>query len=308
MLPEPPSPFQVGLAAGDSSLGPSFLLHKQEEGEPDSMVGCADHGMASGHPSKDVHYPGQEGNSEPHTRGAMGRPHRRTHGPQVTMATESSGASNPKPQTPDPNLMAPSPAPLYPNPMSQVEILRIGPEMLPVYSQVSIAFEVRSELRVEVVECGLGGLRMTEEPVTPYVKGYDLGEYHPAAWPKHWPIANWCFLLARAGGVPVGGATVAIDSPGLHMTERYPDSANLWDLRVAPDWRGKRVGSRLVLEAEAFALEHGFRKMHVETQNVNVNACRFYRSQGFRLFAMDTRAYAADLPNESMLLWGKDLG
>jgi len=46
--------------------------------------------------------------------------------------------------------------------------------------------------------------------------------------------------------------------------------------------------------------------MNVETQNVNVPACRFYVSQGCYLGAIRRFAYA-ELPDEVQLLWYRDL-
>ena len=43
----------------------------------------------------------------------------------------------------------------------------------------------------------------------------------------------------------------------------------------------------------------------VETQNVNVRACRFYARQGFALGAVNRDAYP-DLPDEVLLLWYKE--
>ncbi len=63
----------------------------------------------------------------------------------------------------------------------------------------------------------------------------------------------------------------------------------------------------LVDRATEFALQHGYHRMHVETQNVNVPACRFYRAMGFELFVVNARAYD-DLPHEAMLIWGKVIG
>jgi hypothetical protein len=47
--------------------------------------------------------------------------------------------------------------------------------------------------------------------------------------------------------------------------------------------------------------------MKVETQNINVPACRFYAKQGFALGAAHHFVYPA-LPEEVQLLWYKDLG
>jgi len=54
------------------------------------------------------------------------------------------------------------------------------------------------------------------------------------------------------------------------------------------------------------ARERGARRLRVETQDVNVPACRLYHAQGFRLERATPGAYA-ELPNEVQLLWHKPL-
>jgi hypothetical protein len=46
--------------------------------------------------------------------------------------------------------------------------------------------------------------------------------------------------------------------------------------------------------------------MTIETQNINVVACRFYARQGCALRTVNHMAYA-EFPNEVQLLWYKDL-
>ena len=82
--------------------------------------------------------------------------------------------------------------------------------------------------------------------------------------------------------------------------------AVLWDIRVSPEARGRGVGSALFAAAEAWAKARGCRELKVETQNVNVPACRFYMRQGCVLGAVNRRAYPG-LPAEIQLLWYKDL-
>jgi hypothetical protein len=48
------------------------------------------------------------------------------------------------------------------------------------------------------------------------------------------------------------------------------------------------------------------RQLKVETQNINVPACRFYARQGCVLGVIDRFAYPT-LPDEVQLLWYKDL-
>jgi len=46
--------------------------------------------------------------------------------------------------------------------------------------------------------------------------------------------------------------------------------------------------------------------MKVETQNINVPACSFYRRMGCTLGSIDRFAYA-ELPDEAQLIWLKEL-
>jgi GNAT superfamily N-acetyltransferase len=113
-------------------------------------------------------------------------------------------------------------------------------------------------------------------------------------------------LVGRVDGKPAGGAVVAWGSAGVDLLEGRADLAVLWDLRVAPTWRGRGVGSALFRAAEAWALARGARRIAAETQNVNVAACRFYARQGCVLGAVHRFAYP-DLPAEAQLLWYKSL-
>jgi hypothetical protein len=50
----------------------------------------------------------------------------------------------------------------------------------------------------------------------------------------------------------------------------------------------------------------GCRTLKVETQNINLSACRLYTRMGCTLVAINRRSYP-DLPDETQLLWFKDL-
>jgi ribosomal protein S18 acetylase RimI-like enzyme len=90
------------------------------------------------------------------------------------------------------------------------------------------------------------------------------------------------------------------------MLEGRDDLAVLWDLRVAPEARGRGVGSALFREVEAWARTRGCRELKVETQNVNVAACRFYAHMGCSLGALNSHAYP-EVPDEVQLLWYRSL-
>ena len=63
------------------------------------------------------------------------------------------------------------------------------------------------------------------------------------------------------------------------MLNGRSDLGVLWDIRVHPDSRHCGIGTRLFEYAAAWLRERGGVLMKVETQNVNVPACRFYAKQ-----------------------------
>ena len=184
------------------------------------------------------------------------------------------------------------------------ESILLAPEL----ARIPISFEVESVLDVSAPEGGLGGLLMSERRLdAPYVKDYDAdaGE-HPSQWAKRFDVSNWGLIGAHAGGARVGGATVAHDTAGVNMLEGRRDLAVLWDIRVSPEARGRGVGSALFRAVEAWAAARGCRQLKIETQNINVPACRFYARQGCVLGAINRFAYR-ELPEEVQLLWYKTL-
>lgn len=84
------------------------------------------------------------------------------------------------------------------------------------------------------------------------------------------------------------------------------DVAVLWDIRVLPRERGGGVGSALFRAAGGWARTRGCRRLTIETQNINVPACRFYQKMGCTLGAIDRFAYPGQ-PAEVQLLWWKAL-
>jgi GNAT superfamily N-acetyltransferase len=190
------------------------------------------------------------------------------------------------------------------------EVRTLGAEALPLIDRIPIRFRVESILRVEEVDGGMGGLLLREERVEqPFVKDYDADEDERSErWAKRFDISHWGFFVAFDDDRPVGAATVAFRSPKVDMLEGRDDLAVLWDIRVHPDRRGEGIGSRLVREAADWSRERGCKQLKIETQNVNVRACRFYASQGCHLGAIHRHGYRDPrVAHEVMLLWYLDL-
>ena len=175
------------------------------------------------------------------------------------------------------------------------------------YAQVPIAFTVDRVMDV-TLHTDRKRFSLSERRLDiPYVKDYDAidGE-GPLHWPRRFDVSNWRLFTARVAGSRVGGATVAFNTPGLTMLESRRDLSVLWDIRVTPNARGKGIGSALFERVEAWSQTQGCRQLKVETQNINVPACRFYARHGCELRAIHHATYP-DLPEEIQLLWYKDL-
>ena len=176
------------------------------------------------------------------------------------------------------------------------------------HAAISIAFVVDRILQVRLADAGLGGMSLAETPVAdPYIKDYDaIEDERPARWPRRFDVSGWGLITGRRDGTRVGGAVIAVRTPGLRMVGDRDDVAVLWDIRVSLAERGTGVGSALFRAAATWAGARGCAWLKIETQNINVAACRFYQKMGCTLGAIDRFAYP-ELPAETQLLWWKAL-
>ncbi len=180
--------------------------------------------------------------------------------------------------------------------------------LLSEHAEIPIAFIVDRILEVSTPDDGLGGITFNEAPVdVPWEKDYDSikGE-GPTRWPKRFDTSNWGLIAAHDRSARVGGAVIAYSTAAVNMLEGSSDVAGLWDLRVHPGARGSGIGSILFRAVEDWARQRGCRTLTVETQNINVPACRFYARMGCRLASINRFAYP-QLPDETQLVWVKGL-
>jgi ribosomal protein S18 acetylase RimI-like enzyme len=188
-------------------------------------------------------------------------------------------------------------------------IIQIPSSDLARYAAIPIAFEVRAIFDVRLLENGLGGIQLVEKPVTPYFKDYDELET-PLSWPDEFDISRWgLFLSIDNDGQALGGAAVAWNTDGVNMLEGRADLSVLWDIRVHPDRRGQAVGKKLFAHAADWSRQRGCARMKIETQNINVPACRFYAAQGSQLGDIRRFAYIDEpsVAHEVQLNWYLDL-
>ena len=186
----------------------------------------------------------------------------------------------------------------------ELEITKIGAEGWGRYAQVSPEFVVESVLECKPAGGGLGGIVLEERLVdTPYQK-YGCDD-NPQEWSRGFDLETWGIFLATIAGQPAGGAAVAPPSPGMVVTEGRKDAACLWDLRVSAADRRCGVGKALLARCAEWARKQGFRLLAIETQNVNVPACRFYAATGCELVDIRRSGYAGcpEFAHEAMLIW-----
>ena len=159
---------------------------------------------------------------------------------------------------------------------------------------------------------GGGDLRLVEERVKrPFKRDYDKeGEDNPSAWAKQHDIKRWGIFVAMDKGLPVGGATVALESPIFPaFSLQREDLAILWDIRVHPDHQFQGVGRSLFHFSTAWAKAQGYGQLGLETDGSNIPACKFYAKMGCNLGGILKYGYSGipEIAEYPMLLWYIDL-
>ncbi len=188
-------------------------------------------------------------------------------------------------------------------------IVRQSAECLAEYSQIPIGFTVAEVLDDAAIDAALHGAAFAAIPTAaPYWKDYDsYPGAHPTDWAERFDVAAWKFFTAFLNGQRAGGAAlVPCGCADLRRIGERADSALLWDLRVAPALRRRGVGAALLEQVIREARLGGATQLRVETQQINVPACRLYAACGFRLARVRRHAYPA-LPSEVQLVWSKRL-
>ena len=181
---------------------------------------------------------------------------------------------------------------------------------LPLVDYATIPSRIHVDVVFDIVGDASNALRirmLRRTLAQPYSKDYDAPPcVHPRDWAGHYDLTDWGFLHATVGMQAVARAAIAWRSPGINLLDDRDDVALLWDIRVAPQYWRRGVGSLLFHAVEQWGRQRGVLELHVETQNVNVGACEFYAQQGCVLCSVNRHAYA-DLPDEVQLVWRKSI-
>ena len=191
--------------------------------------------------------------------------------------------------------------------MAEFEIVEIGPAELANYATIPSRILVTERLECESFSAD-GASRLRSVPVREsYIKRYDdQAESDPRRWPALFTLVRWGFFVARRGDEVLGGAAVAPGSDVSVGDALLAASAVLWDIRVDEGSRRDGVGAALFRAVERWSVARGFSRLIIETQDINVGACRFYQSMGCTLTGWQPNGYA-DLRSEARLVWQRAL-
>lgn len=191
-----------------------------------------------------------------------------------------------------------------------IETLPVNLETLTEYSSIPMIYEAKDMLSIELIDNGIGGIIFHEKVIaTPFIRDFDALEGEkPVRWVKNFNTANWVLFLAREEGVPLGGATVVTRTPEVNMLRGRNDLAVLWDIRVKPEHKRLGIGTKLFRAAADWSRNQKLDYLKIESQNINIPACRFYIKQGCELGEVNRFAYTNPvLIPETMLVWYLDL-
>ncbi len=152
------------------------------------------------------------------------------------------------------------------------------------------SFTVEAKLCLTVED---GSISYTVAPVAPYVKRYEPEDYDAQAYSGKPDHAAW---LACVDGQLAGQILVH---------ENWNRFAIIWNIAVDPPFRRRGIGRRLIAQAAAWARSRGMPGVMLETQNINVPACRLYERCGFVLGGLDVCLYRGVMPGtrEIALFW-----
>jgi ribosomal protein S18 acetylase RimI-like enzyme len=187
-----------------------------------------------------------------------------------------------------------------------IEICPERHRSLTEYAGVSVAYHVRAV--VGPLTPGAPVVPLPRVPVAVSRKDYDaIPGNHPRDWPVRFATDRARFLGAYNAGQRVGAAVVILERTDVMRLGGEPGLALLWDLRVAPEARGRGVGRTLLGAAEVSTWDAGASGMMIETQTNNVAACELYARAGYRITKVAPTAYP-DVPGDVQVMWAKTFG
>ncbi|MCQ6562853.1 GNAT family N-acetyltransferase [Paenibacillus mendelii] len=90
----------------------------------------------------------------------------------------------------------------------------------------------------------------------------------------------------------------------IKLRSNWNGFALIEDIEVARSHRQKGIGGELLKKAAEWARQNNLIGLTLETQDVNISACRFYAKNNFVIGAVDTMLYSNfSTANEKAIFW-----
>jgi ribosomal protein S18 acetylase RimI-like enzyme len=171
-----------------------------------------------------------------------------------------------------------------------ISIRPLGPDNVHDLNQCDGAFIVNARL---ILTADPHGIRYTFADVPPYLKRYPADEGEAASLRGS---AEQAAFLAYDAGAVVGQ---------IRLRRNWNRFAYVDDLVVDGRHRRRGIGRALLQQAIAWARDNALAGLMLETQDINVAACRLYASCGFELGGWDRCLYQGLMPGttEIALFW-----
>ncbi|WP_055109691.1 GNAT family N-acetyltransferase [Paenibacillus ihumii] len=90
----------------------------------------------------------------------------------------------------------------------------------------------------------------------------------------------------------------------IRLRSNWNGYALIEDIGVSKDWRQQGIGTKLLKKGVQWAKENKHVGLMLETQDVNISACRFYASNSFIIGGVDSMLYSNfSNANEKAIFW-----
>ncbi|MFD3258101.1 GNAT family N-acetyltransferase [Paenibacillus lentus] len=90
----------------------------------------------------------------------------------------------------------------------------------------------------------------------------------------------------------------------IRLRTNWNGFAFIEEITVAINWRQRGIGTELLMKAIKWAKQNNLVGLMLETQDVNLSACRFYAKNNFVIGAVDNMLYTNfSTANEKAIIW-----
>ena len=176
---------------------------------------------------------------------------------------------------------------------TSLTIIEITAETIQDVNKTDTTHEINSRI-VPSIENGVFSYTI-EEIYPSYQKTYEEDDIDYSVYINN---TDKTIFLAYVDGIPVGQIV---------LRRNWNSFAYIEDIRVGNDFRRRGTGIRLIHKAEEWARNGGMPGIMLETQDVNVPACKLYEKTGFTLGGVDKKLYGVieKYSHETALFWYK---